>query len=788
MTRTIQYCCRLARIARLLLCGQVLLAGVGLYADENAQPVLVGQVLYLDLIVNHARQNILLRVNITEDDFLSTVAELREAGFRLEGRKAQDVVSLKSLPGLQLDFDPKVLSLSIIAPSYLLTTKLTRIVEAEKISYESAPISPGLLLNYDTNLSSGEEATSLLMGSEIRLFGLGNFSVSQFGVWQSGRHQGLEVNRGYIPQNTYAEWVSPDREKLLRAGDVLAGKLNWTRQVRLRGIHLEKTYEMQPYRIVSPMLKLSQEASLPSVVSLSVNGVQHIYTEVPLGPFEIEAVPGMNGYGTAELQVRDILGNVTTQHIPYYSTARILAGGISSWSLDIGRIEPAQSSYSFIDVDRNLVRADYRLGYNDSVTLEVHGEVMQRNLNLGIGAIWSLNTLGVFNASVIEHQDDSERGRIVALGYDWSNGMFALSLGAQRSSEAFSDAASLYGYRPPVRNDRVGVSYFHQRFGSIGLQYFHVRQMAWEEQDSRNLTLSWNKPLSASTSVNFFMSKDSSRPQELNYQLNLTLNFGGHRQLSSSVAQRSQGMEKELIASSNMNVQRGFGWRLRGREGMDRLRSAEVQLAGDYGRVQAGVSRWQGRDAGYLQGVGSMVLMGGGVHLAPRVDDAVALVEVEGIPGVPVRLENRIIGHTNRHGQLLVAGLNAWQENRLAVDITSLPLNYQIEDYEKRVTPSRRAGTIVPFRVRRERAALVRFVDEAGEPIALGARVVPMNAEEPSTVIGFDGESFLRELDELNRFRVLTPGSSCVAQFELTEFGSVQAYIGPVVCRQEVRP
>ena len=58
---------------------------------------------------------------------------------------------------------------------------------------------------------------------------------------------------------------------------------------------------------------------------------------------------------------------------------------------------------------------------------------------------------------------------------------------------------------------------------------------------------------------------------------------------------------------------------------------------------------------------------------ARRIDDGFTLVSTDGIGGIPVLHENRVIGATNGGGHLLIPDLNAYQHNQVAIDAMNLP-------------------------------------------------------------------------------------------------------------------
>ena len=190
----------------------------------------------------------------------------------------------------------------------------------------------------------------------------------------------------------------------------------------------------------------------------------------------------------------------------------------------------------------------------------------------------------------------------------------------------------------------------------------------------------------------------------------------------------------------------------------------------------------------YANATGGLVVMGGQPFASRRIDDAFAVVSADGVAGVPVRLENRLIGTTDRNGMLLVVPINAYQNNQVAIDPMQLPADVRIDRVNTVVTPSDRAGSLVKFGITPIRAASVVMVDAAGQPVPLGSLVrVNGQAGEPA-LVGFDGVVYLDTLDLHNVLRVETPAGVCHARFEHAKNGEGIPEIGPLRCMKEVAP
>ena len=162
---------------------------------------------------------------------------------------------------------------------------------------------------------------------------------------------------------------------------------------------------------------------------------------------------------------------------------------------------------------------------------------------------------------------------------------------------------------------------------------------------------------------------------------------------------------------------------------------------------------------------GARVRVGKPGFAARRIDDAFAVVDTDGVKDVPVKLENRVVGYTDSRGTLLVVPVNAYQNNKLAIDPMQLPADVRIDRTETQFTPTDRAGALVRFGIVPVRAATVTLVDGAGEPLPLGSRVQVNGKDGQGAVVGYDGLVYLDTLDEENVLSVQTPSGACKTRF-----------------------
>ncbi|MBS0528355.1 MAG: fimbrial biogenesis outer membrane usher protein, partial [Proteobacteria bacterium] len=178
---------------------------------------------------------------------------------------------------------------------------------------------------------------------------------------------------------------------------------------------------------------------------------------------------------------------------------------------------------------------------------------------------------------------------------------------------------------------------------------------------------------------------------------------------------------------------------------------------------------------------GSLVAMGGGVFAANRIDDSFAVVET-GVPNVEVSSENRPIGKTDASGRLLVTQLRSYQDNKITINTSNLPVDAEIGTTKEIVVPADRSGVRVKFPIKTNaNAAVVIIVMADGTPVAAGTKGTLSDGS--AFFVGYDGRAFVSGLSHHNVATISLPAASCHAPFDFSPKRGAQVEIGPVVCR-----
>jgi outer membrane usher protein len=517
-------------------------------------------------------------------------------------------------------------------------------------------------------------------------------------------------------------------------------------------------------------------------VELFINGIREYSSQVPAGPFQLNTLPRINSAGTAQVVLTDALGRATTLAFPIYDTGRLLAPGLTDWSVDLGVVRRDYGLRSFRYGNKPVLTGTWRRGLSNRFTLEAHGEASRGLTLAGMGGVWQMGGAGLVSGALARSTHDAGHGTQASLGWSWMQGRFSAGLSGTRTQGDYRDVATQYAAAPPRGSARATMGYSAAGLGSVSLSYLYLRPAGQEA--SRFVSLNWIRSLGQTASLSAGLNQNLDRSRERSLYVSLNWSLDGHMSLGSSVQRDAHSTTATVSAQQSTPAEGGWGWRTVARAGGSSAGGqAEASYLGRYGRAQAGLSDFgHGSRYGYAGASGALVLMGGHGFAARRIDDAFAVVNTDGMAGVPVKLENRLVGRTDARGVLLVVPVNAYQNNKLAIDPMQLPADVRLDRTEVLFTPSDRAGALVRFGITPVRAASVTLVDGAGQPLPLGSRVRVNGQAGDGVPVGYDGLVYLDTLSDDNVLSVQTPQTTCTARFAWRRPASGVAQVGPLAC------
>jgi outer membrane usher protein len=116
-------------------------------------------------------------------------------------------------------------------------------------------------------------------------------------------------------------------------------------------------------------------------------------------------------------------------------------------------------------------------------------------------------------------------------------------------------------------------------------------------------------------------------------------------------------------------------------------------------------------------------LLDGDWSAVPTVNGSFAVVDLAGLPNIPVYVENQPVAHTDESGHAVLYNLRSYEPNRISIVPEDLPLDTSITDDHLVVSPPYRSGVVVRFPVQRVRGGTFHLILRNGTPVPAGALV-----------------------------------------------------------------
>src|SRR5690606_15139936 len=229
------------------------------------------------------------------------------------------------------------------------------------------------------------------------------------------------------------------------------------------------------------------------------------------------------------------------------------------------------------------------------------------------------------------------------------------------------------------RTDQVFAG-FNTDLGQFGASY--ILQADHDGRPRRYATLNWSRQLPGNSMLSLSASRDLDGDGGHSAYLFWSMSLDRRTRVSATARHSDRNQALSLAAHRSPDSDLGgWGWRAQALLGDQAGAQAEINRLGTFGQWSLGANHWRGQDGmpssttAYANANGGLVFVRRHAYAMRRIDDAFGVVDTSGFAGIPVRLENRIIGETDANGLMLVSRLNAWQANRISIDPLDLPAN-----------------------------------------------------------------------------------------------------------------
>lgn len=660
-----------------------------------------GEMAILKIILNQEEKGEFF-VHVTEDgDFLVRVEDLKGMGVAeirgsitmLEG---EEFVSLRSMEGLKTVFDEKKLALELTADPRILAKKIfnLRFPRHTKVFY---PKDTGGFLNYNLTSYAGDslryDRTLFTNQLGFRWWDLLFFSDSSY---SQRKGEGADFVR-LMSNLTY------DRREDLRRiilGDFFASSGDLGSTVNMGGVSFSKNYKIDPYFITFPEIDFSGMASLPSEIEIYRDGVLIRKERVSPGSFELRDIPTYAGSGLIEIVLKDPFGKEERIRLPYYFSDTLLKKGLHEYSYnagflreDFGTVSNRYQNFVFL--------GSHRYGISDSLTAGIRAEASRRVYNLGLSSTFLIPwRLGIINASLAWCDSEGRRNGIggsvnyVYLGRNLSFNFRLSSFTRDYSNIALETTKERTKYELSA-----GASYFSSLLGSFSLGASATKRHVGA--DAKSIIAGYSRKITNQSNLMATFKRDlESNVSEFMVGLNYYFKYGI---TASSSYQKLDKISRERIqVMKNLPVGEGFG----GRASFEANQvdpknynnyNLQLQYNAKYGQYMGEFLSTNHLETYSLTAAGGITFVKDSLNLTRPVRDSFAVVKVGDLEGVRVYLNNQEMGRTNGSGKVLIPNLGSYYENQISINDKDIPIEYQISDVLRYVSPPLRSGSYIEF-------------------------------------------------------------------------------------------
>ena len=700
-------------------------------------------------------------------------AYLGQVGLKIpdgfETVRGQDYVPVSAIGDAKVSFSPDHTRLDISCSTQCYEPNRLDLNTVIQPTYSA--VTPGLFINYDLYSQFGDSGDSVAGFAETGLFtpwgtGLTDmFCISK----PSGECIRLESN-----------WTmdDPGSTRRLRLGDAVSDAGTWGAPVRFGGVRWGTDFSLNPDILTFPTPSLSGDATVPGTVSVLINATERFQGNLKPGPFTITDLPVVTGAGTAQAVVTDVLGRETIVSTQFYAAPQLLRPGLADYSLEAGwlREDFGLESNHYSDP---FLAGGYARGLSDTLTMAARTEISDGVYIAGLSATKSGTHFGVIETSTALSDSDGHTGSQFQLSHEYRSRSLTLGSTITYASEAYrrigQDSAT------PRTTARAFLGWNIDGIGAATLNWVKQDERTGEDYSALGFGLNsrWRR---ASIAVSAL--KATEPDDKFLASLRVSIPFGADGTAASGVDYRNNrmGVEARFRRSAARSGGLGYNVELQ-RDGLDRFAGGLI-YRGSVGEASADFSDVEGRRAGRLGLRGGLAYFGDAFFASTTITDSMALVELDGEPGVRVYHDRQLVGVTDKRGRLVISDIRNHETNVVAFEPTDLPLTADFSKTEVALVPGFRTGHLVDFGISHHADVIAYVVRPDGRPLESGTQLQD-TATGKSYVVGSDGRIFVPDAGSLVHLIQEWDTDACIASLHGPGGRADVAItdLGTVICR-----
>ena len=583
--------------------------------------------------------------------------------------------------------------------------------------------------------------------------------------------------------------------------------------VDLRGIQLMTDNNMFPdsQRGYAPVIRGT--ALTNAQVSIQQNGYRVYQTNVAPGEFAIDDLHPMHSNGDFFVTVTEADGAIHTFTVPYASLPTLQREGRVKYDFSMGILQeetPACVSQPVV------LQGSLRYGATGGVTPYGGIQLSERYQSAVLGTGFNMGAWGAFSADIThaesklsdgsEHDGQSLRF-LYGRTFELSGTSFQLA-GYRYSTEGFytlqeSYRSEMYGWRsepmrdirgewiPRLDSDRYDLKNrrrekmelnISQRLGGDSSLRFSGSRQTYRNGQGNNtqLTAGFNSTLGP---VRYALNYNENRGAWLNHtDRNMSMSFSlpldallsNRNTMSASFnsgKDRNGVFSQQASLSGSLLEKHNFYWNVAQGHSARSDNSSSVRLAyqGGYGNVSGGYSQGQMYRQVSYDASGGIIAHQNGVTFGQSLGDSSILIAAPHAVNVPLEGSSGVT--TDWRGYAIQPNAMTYRENRVALDVTQLDNQTEIDEPVTTMVPTKGAIVRADFQTKSGYRALILLVKH-GKKLPFGTQV---EAGESNGLVDEEGQVYLSGINnsgDLTAHWGKTKDQSCQASWSLDNTAS----------------
>ena len=657
-------------------------------------------------------------------------------------------------------------------------------------NYESVVVTParanfGGFINYDFFYSKDDFSNDFNAYSEIGIFKdywLLNNAILYKDSPDEGQKQFLRVSSLF-------ELEFPEKYLKLRIGDNTSVYNSLTNSFRYGGISFGTNYTDRPDFVYWNMPTLQGSAALPSTVDLYINGVNLYKQSVTPGNYSLQTGATIDQAGEARVVVQDILGNQTVQSFPIYISSQLLRVGLNEYDVSLGKL---RYNYDEDDSDYRdfFSKVFFRRGVAASTTLGFDATYSKDVSNISFMWTQGVSKFALLDTAYAVSDYNGDIGHAASASVSRNFGTWSFGLNTRYYTEKFQQLGfDEYDFNTKISN----LAYIN--FSNLGfvdgfnLSYVDNKNYkvdGFESVDSKIINIGVQKLLTKNlyTSLNYFKNFEDGDDS-----FNIVFSYNWDTRGNIDLEHSTDNGETVLSYSKNSLLQNGLDYSV----AVSNVDS-EFNYHGyglyktNIGDFRASYDEYTNNKVTQAQYRGATVLLGNKLSATKYVDNAFALVNIDGMKDVDVLRSLSVVGKTNDKGYLFVHDIIPYINYDISYDQNQLPLDYTFEQPVQKLSALNQRGYILDFKVAKTKKFVVNLKDSNNKNFPVGTVVKLNGNEDESYFIDSNGlvYLYLSKPVKYDLKLAMQEGKTCNTSFSISQTqidNSNDAQVINLVCK-----